>query len=244
MSTDWSNTELATDFDTLQGATEREVGFPNLFSHLRLDHPDVNRLLDYGCGPGKTAQLIAELHEITITAVDTSPEMLRIATTDHAHPAIQHRPLRKDKLAFLDDSSIDAAMSCFLFINIADETELREIATEVHRVLRPGGRYVTMDSNPDATGIRFASFQTGEPSRTYETGELRRVQLYNPDGHTLELNDYHWPTTTYQQVFRDAGFRTVRFSQPKLQRANHPADPTSPPTEAIYSPLLLVTGEK
>jgi ubiquinone/menaquinone biosynthesis C-methylase UbiE len=243
MSDVWSSAALAAGFHLLEGVTEREVGFPSLFSKLGLGTPAVRRVLDYGCGTGRAAHLIAERYGVIVTAVDVSPAMLRLARRDHHHPKVEHRLLGEERLGFLADGSIDAAMSCFVFINIAEETELAEIAADVRRVLRSGGRYVIMDSNPEATGIRFGSFRTGEPGRRYDAGEQRPVQLYNVDGHTIELTDYHWPTATYERILRDAGFRTVRMCQPTLkQNRDRPA--AEPPAEAMHPPLLLVTAEK
>jgi hypothetical protein len=69
------------------------------------------------------------------------------------------------------------------------------------------------------------------------------AQLYNLDGHTVELTDYHWPTDTYQRILCDAGFRTVRMCQPTLKQ--YRGCPTAElQAEAMYPPLLLVTAEK
>jgi ubiquinone/menaquinone biosynthesis C-methylase UbiE len=242
MSDVWDSAALAADFHLLDGVTEREVGFPALFTELGLGTGAVRRVLDYGCGTGRTARLIAGHYGVTVTGVDISPAMLRLAGQDHPHPKVEHHLLGDERLAFLADNSIDAAMSCFVFINIAEKTELREIAADVRRVLRSGGRYVIMDSNPETTGIRFRSFQTGEPGRRYQTGGQRPVQLYNLDGHTVELTDYHWPADMYERILHDAGFRTVRMRQPTLKQNPDPV--AEPPAEAIHPPLLLVIAEK
>jgi ubiquinone/menaquinone biosynthesis C-methylase UbiE len=243
MSDDWDSADLTADFHLLEGVTEREVGFPSLFTNLGLGSHTVRRVLDYGCGTGRAAHLIAERYGVTVTGVDISSAMLRLARRHHLHPNIGYHLLGNERLGFLPDGSIDAAMSCFVLINIAEETELAEIAAEVCRVLRSGGRYVIMDSNPEATGIRFRSFQTGEPGRRYRAGEQRPVQLYNHDGHTVELTDYHWPTDTYEEILRDAGFRTVQMCQPTLKQ-NRDHLTAQEQAEALHPPLLIVTAEK
>jgi len=243
MSDDWHSTALADDFHLLEGVTEVEVGFPPLFAELGLGGPTVRRMLDYGCGPGALARMIAERYGVQVTGVDISAAMLEIARRDNPHPNVEHHLLDEQMLGFLADGSIDAAMSSFVLINVPDEAGLRAIATEVCRVLRPGGRYVIMDSNPDTTGVRFRSFQTGEPGRRYRPGEQRPVQLFNADGHTVDLTDYHWPTTTYERILRAAGFGRVRISQPTLSpNLTHPTPETQ--AEIDHAPILLVTAEK
>jgi len=248
VTTDWNDRALATDFDELEGLTERAVGFPILFRELSLASAGVTHLLDYGCGSGKTARIAAERYGVRITAVDTSAEMLRIAARERSHPLVRYRLIDGERVSFLADGTVDAAMSCFVFINIADLAEIREIAGEVARVLRPGGSYVIMDSNPEATGIRFSTFRTGDPGRIYETGEPRRVELYGTGNSVLELTDYHWPATTYRHVLGDAGFRRTRIHTPRLTTAGrdygaHPYD-TELRVEATHPPLLIVSAEK
>ena len=237
---DWHASELAGGFDAFDGSTERAVGFPILFRELGLGTPAVRTLLDYGCGPGKIATEVADRFDLTVTGVDVSAPMLRIATEQRAHPRVRYRQLDESRLDFLGSDSIDAAMSCFVLINVGEPDELRAIAAAVHRVLRPGGRYVIMDSNPDATGVRFTSFQTGEPGRAYAPGDTRRVDLFGSTGHYLELVDFHWPATTYEEVLRAAGFGRVAMTRPRLTYDG----PGTPPAEARTPPLLIVTATK
>jgi ubiquinone/menaquinone biosynthesis C-methylase UbiE len=238
MTTDWHGSELATGFEAFDGLTERTVGFPVLFEELRLGAADVRAVLDYGCGPGKTAVLVAERYGVTVTAVDVSAAMLRIATEQYAHPRVSYGLLERAGLPDVDDGSIDAAMACFVFINVPDVAELDAIANAVHRVLRPGGRFVLMDSNPDAVGVRFTTFQTGEPGRAYAAGEARRVQLHDPETQ-LEIIDYHWPSVTYERVLKRAGFARVSMRRPLLATRSARA-----PAESRHPPLLIVTAEK
>jgi ubiquinone/menaquinone biosynthesis C-methylase UbiE len=245
--TDWHDAEVAERFEGLDGLTERTVGFPVLFRELGLEGHDVTNVLDYGCGPGKTACEIADLYDVGVTAVDSSAEMLRLAER-HPHDRVRYRLLEHGGLSFVEDGSIDAAMSCFVFINVLEVAELRRIATAVCRVLRPGGRYVLMDSNPDATGVRFASFVTGEPGRAYGAGEARRVELYGANDTVLELTDYHWPESTYREVLADAGFGRTTTIRPKATPAQAAriealtGEATS--AESRHAPMIVVVGEK
>jgi ubiquinone/menaquinone biosynthesis C-methylase UbiE len=247
MTTDWLDGELAHTFGEIDGLTERTVGYPALFRELGLGVPEVSTLLDYGCGPGWIALEIAERHDVEITAVDIAPEMLRLARA-RPHPRVRHRLLDARGLDFLAPSSIDAAMACFVYTNVADLTELRRITGAVGRVLRPGGRFVLMDANPDATGHTFASFRTGEPGRTYTTGEPRRVELYGPSDSRLELVDHHWPEETYRQLLGAAGFRSVRALRPyaTLEQTERIRAVTRAASvaESTLAPLLLIVAER
>ncbi|TQM85212.1 methyltransferase family protein [Saccharothrix saharensis] len=252
MGTDWrAGGAVATGFDDYDDLPERVLGYPTVFSALRLGDPDVRTVLDYGCGPGKVSLRVAEDHPVAVEAVDISPGMLEIARTRRAHPRIRYHELTGPRLDFLADDAVDAAMCCYVFINIGDLDRIRAIAAEVHRVLRPGGRFAVLDTNPDTTGVRFSTFVSGEPGVRYEAGQPRRVLLHLPGGGVLELRDHHWPRDTYVDVLTEAGFRDVTTTAPLLGDVADSAGavPGSPldvdrPAEADHPPFLVTTGVK
>ncbi|GAA2979853.1 class I SAM-dependent methyltransferase [Actinokineospora diospyrosa] len=251
MGTDWrQDTGVADGFDAYDDLPERVLGYPEVFRGLRLDDPDVRTVLDYGCGPGKVALRAAGGFDVDVVAVDISERMLRIAKDSRPHPRVDYHHVESGKLGFLPDGAVDAAMSCYVFINIGDLDAIRAIAAEVHRVLRPGGRYAVLDTNPDTTGVEFATFRSGDPGASYTTGQRRRVLLNQPGGGVLELSDHHWPRSTYGDVLIGAGFAAVEYATPLLDPREHGALVggtllgVERPAEAVAAPFLIATGVK
>ncbi|MFF2081566.1 class I SAM-dependent methyltransferase [Kitasatospora sp. NPDC058162] len=251
MGQNWSSdAELATDFDAYDDLTEQAVGFPLVFRALGLEASEPGHLLDYGCGPGRVSLLAARAHPaLRVTGVDISPHMLGIAAEQRTHERVRYRRIDSADLSFLPDGSVDAAMSCFVFINIGDLETIRAVTAEVYRVLRPGARYAVLDSNPETTGVRFATFRTGEPGRRYAQGESRRVQLFG-SAETLEIEDYHWPLDVYRDVLSGAGFAEVEVRTPVLADALALGAPAVPlpggeaAPEATHAPMVLAVGTK
>lgn len=111
-----------------------------------------HRILDIGSGPGLLAVELAELVAPTgqIVGVDVSDDMLRASRqladqTPHADRMIFHRG-DAVHLPF-EDASFDAAVSVQVYEYVADvDAALRE----AHRVLRPGGRLVIVDTDWDS----------------------------------------------------------------------------------------------
>ncbi|AVH96636.1 MULTISPECIES: class I SAM-dependent methyltransferase [Streptomyces] len=246
-STAWKEADsgdAAEGYDSYDDLPERLIGYPAVFHALGIGSSAVRTVLDHGCGPGKVAARIVEASGARVVAADVSPHMLAVARARHAHPRIEHRLIEGDgRLAFLDDGSVDAAMSCFVYVTVGEVETLHEIAAEVHRVLRPGGRYAVLDANPRSTGIRFSTFRTGEPGRVYTKGEARPTRLELPDGAgRLDLTDHHWPCRTYLDVLGKAGFTDLDVHEPVLPR--HSSLLGGRPAEADHPPFLVVSGVK
>jgi ubiquinone/menaquinone biosynthesis C-methylase UbiE len=240
MSTSWLADDVADGFENYDDLPERTLGYPCVFRALGLDSPDVRQVLDYGCGPGKVAERMVHGYDVRVVAVDASPPMLEIARGRRTHPGIDYRQVVGDNLTFLPEEGFDAAMSCYVFINIGSLHQIRAIVTGIYRVLRPGARYAILDTNPDTTGIAFSTFRSGEPGRTYATGEQRRVSLIRPDGDVLELLDFHWPRSTYQDLLRNAGFTGITTYEPLVDDDAH----AEWDNERRHPPFLITVGQK
>lgn len=224
------------------------LGYPFALRTLGVGGPDPPAtLLDYGCGPGKIAERIARTYGMRVVAVDASAEMLAIAAERHGHPQVQYHRVEGNRLTFLPDASVDAAMSCFVFVVLPTREQLRAIAAEVWRVLRPGGRFVVLDPHPDHVGVQFSTFRSGEPGVTYQEGDPRTAWVLLTDGTWLELDDYFWSAQTYRQVLAEAGFTDVRAETPLLADADELAAPADLDAwdyeaERMRPPLLLTHG--
>jgi ubiquinone/menaquinone biosynthesis C-methylase UbiE len=246
--TRWDAQEVAAGFDEYDDLPERVIGYPCVYRVLHLGDPDVGDVLDYGCGPGKVALRVAHRYRARVTAVDTSPAMIVRAIRKRSDPLISYHLIADAKLPFLPDESVDAAMSCYVFINIASLDQVRSIVAAIYRVLRPGGCYAILDTNPDTTGVQFSTFRSGDPGRVYSEGEQRRVLLTRSGSEQLELLDYHWPRETYRDILWTAGFREIAMYQPTLTNAPDSAENIPGADRLVaemkYAPFLIVAGEK
>ncbi|MGH4012111.1 MAG: methyltransferase domain-containing protein [Pseudonocardiaceae bacterium] len=226
------------------------LGYPFVLRALGVGGPDTpETLLDYGCGPGKVADRVARSYGMRVIAVDPSPEMLAIASQQHSHPQITHHRVQDNRLEFLPDSSVDAAMACFVFVVLPSREHMRAITTEVWRVLRPGGRFVVLDPHPDNVGVQFSTLRSGEPGTNYQDGDPRLARLLLTNGTWLELPDYFWSARTYHDVLAEAGFTDLRAEAPLLADAHGLADPADLDAwdydiERTHAPFLLSHGRK
>jgi len=94
-----------------------------------------SRALDVACGPGHITQMMADTGA-TVTGVDLSPEMVEVAKK--LNPKIEFREANVDYLPF-DSKSFDAVLVNYAIHHFASPDNA---VREIHRVLKPGGRFV------------------------------------------------------------------------------------------------------
>ena len=104
---------------------------------------DLGRLLDVGTGTGRMAELFADCAR-HITALDHSPDMLRLART-----RLQHLPAGKVDLVQGDFAQLPFAAASFdtvLFHQVLHYAQAPEaVLAEAARVTAPGGRIAIVD---------------------------------------------------------------------------------------------------
>ncbi len=159
----FSDASVANQFNQYNDVLEQVLGYHYVISAFESDQ--ANKILDYGCGPGKVSFRLANQWSSDIIAVDESAKMIEIANDQRAHEHIEYRIVENDNLNFIADNSIDGAMACYVFINNESEQRILQIMSEIHRVLRPKSRFLILDTNPNTTGVPFSTFQNGEKGK-------------------------------------------------------------------------------
>lgn len=131
-------------------------------TRARLAAQPGERLLDLGCGPGLLAlELAGEVGpDGAIIALDPSPSMRTVASDDVRRRGLDDRVLVTDGDAIalpLEQGELDGAVAVQVLEHV---TDVAAALTELHRVLRPGGRLLVVD-----TDWRSCVWHAADPER-------------------------------------------------------------------------------
>jgi SAM-dependent methyltransferase len=111
--------------------------------------PDA-RILDHGCGYGRTLDELARLGYVNAVGVDFAPAM--IARGQQQFPSLDLRAI--DRLPLPDpDGAFDAVFLMAVLTCIPADTDQDALLAELRRVLRPGG-VLTISDMPLQTDAR------------------------------------------------------------------------------------------
>jgi len=117
------------------------------FTALVASRGEARRILDLGCGFGKSTRPFARVFPAaTIEAVDLSSACLRLAAAEGTEPPaapVHYRQMNASQLAHAP-GSFDLVTSTMLLHEIPPQP-LRQVLEESFRVLEPGGRAVHLD---------------------------------------------------------------------------------------------------
>ncbi len=114
--------------------------------------PGQGRVLDLACGTGDIAALMSRMNpQATIIGGDFSQNMLKIAQSRFRETSISWQACDANHLPFAD-SVFEAVTFGYLLRNV---DEPLTVLTEVHRVLRPGGRVICLDTTPPERNLLY-----------------------------------------------------------------------------------------
>ncbi|MGR4878363.1 class I SAM-dependent methyltransferase [Streptomyces sp. LARHCF249] len=220
----WSGREGAQAFAAVEAATDWLLGYPFVFRELSRRLAGGEVLVDYGCGPGTVADRAARRLGARVLGVDTSPEMLALARGSDTAVAEYHL-VRNGRAAGLADGCADAVMCNHVLASLPTEEAVLAVFTEIRRLLRPGAPFVLLATDPDCTGMDYASLRIGRPGEAYGPGERLTVRLRRTDGSWQEVRNHAWPVALIPALLERTGFRDVAQHRPSVEEALPLADP-------------------
>ena len=177
--------------------------------------------VDFGCGAGRSTRFLRGLG-FDAVGVDISDAML--ARARELDPAGDYRRVADGDLGALASATADLVLSVFTFDNIPTREKKIALFRDMRRLLRPGGRIVSLVSSPDIYVNEWTSFSTRDfpGNRTARSGDkVLIVMLDVADRRPVE--DVLWTDDSYRDVYRHAGLEVVDTYRPLGNASDGPA---------------------
>jgi SAM-dependent methyltransferase len=176
-------------------------------------------VVDLACGEGFYTRRIRRQGADRVVGVDLSQEMIALARAEEAGHPIGIDYLVQDGRSLMLAAEFDLAVAAYLLNYARDREELGAMCRGVAGCLKPGGRFVTVNTNPGWQSFGSPSYREyGFETRAEgELGEGTPITwtFYLQDG-SFEIENYHLDVAAHEQTLRSAGFREVRWHRPRL----------------------------
>jgi ubiquinone/menaquinone biosynthesis C-methylase UbiE len=205
-----------------KSSTQKDIILPALMSFMPLSHMEGREVLDLGCGTGFFMGEYIKGNPKKMHGIDVDNELLAIAHDDlYKQNKLTNINLIKEnaeKLISFKDDSIDLVFSIEAVVNMPD---LSKVASEVSRVLKPGGKFVMLVNHPSFRVPQSADWHYDEAKKKqgrvvykYKTAHSIKIDM-NPGSSTNKQYTYtfHRSIEDYINTFMRAGMLTRRIKE-------------------------------
>jgi SAM-dependent methyltransferase len=232
--------------DRTRAAAYARLEFPGTYYLAYRDLPAIlgahvrgTQAVDFGCGAGRSTRFLCRLG-FEVIGLDISEPMLAQARA--RDPAGDYRRTRDDDLGGVAPGTCDLVLSAFTFDNVPMMERKVALFRSLQRLLKPGGRIVSLVSTPEIYVHEWASFSTRDfpENRNARDGDRVRIVMLDVEDRR-PVEDVLWTDAAYLEVYRRAGLRAIETFRP-LGVATEPYPWVSETTTAPWVIYVLADG--
>jgi toxoflavin synthase len=175
-------------------------------------------VLDFGCGEGTYARMLKERGARRVVGFDSAAGMLA-----RARARERDQPAGVEFVAELGDAfdrQFDLVLGVYVLPYAASYRTLEQMCANMSRLLRPGGRLVTLPIHPDyhpdpAYYVPYGfSLTAAEP---HADGGVVRLDLFHAEFRAT-VTAWYWSAASLERALHQAGFKHVGYKNPRPAR--------------------------
>jgi len=192
------------------------------FSLLRLVG-DVSgkKVLDIACGEGHFTRLLRQAGAAKAVGLDISRRMIELARQHEARQPLGIEYVVSDASTVVSPpENFDIVACAYLMVYARSRAELARMCAGLASRVRPGGRFVTINVNPNVyhyepqPDYRKYGFEMRLADQAYEGAPIDFTVLVGDSG--LHIENYYLPIEAYRSGLEAAGFIDVAVHQPVI----------------------------
>lgn len=175
------------------------------------------RVLDVGCAAGHLTRELVD-RGARVVGIDGSEKLITLARARLGKLAEFHVADIGQPLSFLASESFDLVVASLVMHYLE---EWAPTLSEMHRVLRPGGRFVMSTHHPAMDWLSH-----GQPNY-FEIRLLHEDWPVGGAGRTMRVEFYRRPLSAIFGAVREAGFVVDELAEPRPSQAVRERDPAA-----------------
>jgi SAM-dependent methyltransferase len=175
-------------------------------------------VLDLACGEGFHTRLLRQKGAGRVVGVDLSARMVELARQEEARRPLGIEYTQHDARTLELNEIFDLVFAAYLLNYAETKEDMLAMYRAIAQHLRPGGRFVSINDNPDYSGTTEAMRKYGFTREAVPAvdGTPLAYRFFLEDGTTFEITNYHLGVATHQWASAEAGLRDLRWHPPRV----------------------------
>lgn len=174
-------------------------------------------VLDLACGEGFHTRVLKQKGAKRVLGVDISAGMIDLARKEEARQPLGIEYIVQDVKKLNLSEQFELVFAAYLLNYAGSKEQLLHMCQAITRHVKPGGRFVTINSNPDYSGQLDSMRKYGF---TRQGGVVREGapivwKFFLPDG-TFEITNYHLSIATHETALQSARLKDIRWHEPRV----------------------------
>jgi 2-polyprenyl-3-methyl-5-hydroxy-6-metoxy-1,4-benzoquinol methylase len=175
-------------------------------------------VLDLACGEGFYSRQLKLRGANNVEGVDLSKAMIRLARKAEDQNPLGITYHEHDVLNLEMNKKFDLITASYLLNYAKTAEELIDFGKVIIKHLNPGGRFVTINSNPNYNEPINSLYKYGftRENKSYLEGAEIVYRFYQSEESHIEVVNYHFERHTHEIALKQAGLSNIQWHDIKL----------------------------